>query len=178
MGHCSDVLGLAPGGSTAAVRVTVTCVNDAPVINDGDLTLDAASITVNNVDPVVDPITIAVGGSPTSSPVIAKDDSLSASANFSDVGTQDTHTAVWDWGDGSTSAGTVGAGVVGPDSHTYTEPGVYTVALLVTDDDGGTGESFFQFVVVYDPNGGFVTGGGWIDSPPGAYAADPSLTGK
>src|SRR4029079_16336076 len=26
--------------------------------------------------------------------------------------------------------------------------------------------------------GGFVTGGGWIDSPPGAYPADPSLVGR
>jgi hypothetical protein len=33
-------------------------------------------------------------------------------------------------------------------------------------------------VVVYDPSSGFVTGGGWIDSPLGAYAPDPSLTGK
>ena len=33
-------------------------------------------------------------------------------------------------------------------------------------------------MVVYDPSGGFVTGGGWIDSPAGAYAADPALTGK
>jgi hypothetical protein len=33
-------------------------------------------------------------------------------------------------------------------------------------------------VAVYDPSAGFVTGGGWIDSPEGAYAPDPSLTGK
>jgi hypothetical protein len=32
--------------------------------------------------------------------------------------------------------------------------------------------------VMYDPDGGFVTGGGWIMSPEGAYTADPSLTGK
>ena len=32
--------------------------------------------------------------------------------------------------------------------------------------------------MVYDPDGRFVTGDGWIDSPAGAYAADPSLTGK
>ena len=31
---------------------------------------------------------------------------------------------------------------------------------------------------MYDPNGGFVTGGGWIMSPAGAYPADPSLTGR
>jgi hypothetical protein len=39
----------------------------------------------------------------------------------------------------------------------------------------------YQYVVVYDPNGGFVTGGGWIDSPVNAcqltLACKP-LTGK
>jgi len=33
-------------------------------------------------------------------------------------------------------------------------------------------------VVVYDPSGGFVTGGGWIQSPSGAYTTNPTLTGK
>jgi hypothetical protein len=32
--------------------------------------------------------------------------------------------------------------------------------------------------VIYDPAGAFVTGGGWIQSPAGAYNPDPSLTGK
>lgn len=36
----------------------------------------------------------------------------------------------------------------------------------------------FQFVVIYDPNAGFVTGGGFINSPPGAYVDDPTLQGK
>ena len=31
---------------------------------------------------------------------------------------------------------------------------------------------------VYDPAEGFVTGGGWFNSPEGAYASDPSLIGK
>ncbi|HLF52382.1 T9SS type A sorting domain-containing protein, partial [Flavobacterium sp.] len=34
------------------------------------------------------------------------------------------------------------------------------------------------YLSVYDPNGGFVTGGGWIMSPVGAYLIDTSLTGK
>ena len=33
-------------------------------------------------------------------------------------------------------------------------------------------------VVVYDPDAGFVTGGGWINSPADAYASNPSLVGK
>jgi PKD repeat protein len=57
-------------------------------------------------------------------------------------------------------------------------PGVYTVKLTVSDDDGDSGESVFQYIVVYDPTGGFVTGGAWIDSPAGAYVADPTHTGK
>ncbi|MGH3650272.1 MAG: hypothetical protein ACRDU9_06130, partial [Acidimicrobiia bacterium] len=52
------------------------------------------------------------------------------------------------------------------------------VRLVVVDDGGLVDESSFEFVVIYDPEGGFVTGGGWIDSPAGAYVADPSLTGN
>ena len=49
----------------------------------------------------------------------------------------------------------------------------------MTDDDGGSSnQSTFQYVVIYDPAAGFVTGGGWIDSPLGAYRPMPTLTGK
>jgi hypothetical protein len=43
---------------------------------------------------------------------------------------------------------------------------------------GGFVQTAFEFEVVYDPTAGFVTGGGWINSPVGAYAPDPSVTGK
>jgi hypothetical protein len=33
-------------------------------------------------------------------------------------------------------------------------------------------------LAVYDPSAGFVTGGGWITSPTGAYPSSPSLSGK
>ena len=33
-------------------------------------------------------------------------------------------------------------------------------------------------LVHYDPSSGHVTGGGWINSPPGAYAPNPLLAGK
>jgi hypothetical protein len=38
--------------------------------------------------------------------------------------------------------------------------------------------SSIAYVAIYDPSGGFVTGGGWITSPAGAYIPDASLTGK
>ena len=59
-------------------------------------------------------------------------------------------------------------------------PGTYTVHLVVCDKDGGEGIGVSKgFVVVYDPSAGFVTGGGWIDSPAGALAGpNPSPVGK
>ena len=100
---------------------------------------------------------------------------------FTDPDKLDTHTAVWNWGDGTTSAGTVtegnGAGTVAG-SHVYAAPGVYRVTVTVSDAYDNSGQAVYEYVVVYDPNAGFVTGGGWIDSPAGAYAADPALAGK
>jgi len=130
---------------------------------------------IANVAPMVGPITAAPMDP------IQVGTSIFPIAEFEDPGTLDTHTAEWDWGDGSVEPGSVtqgaGFGIVS-DPHTYAEAGIYTVRLTVTDDDGGIGESEFQYVVVFDPSAGFVTGGGWIDSPAGAYTADPSLTGK
>jgi hypothetical protein len=56
------------------------------------------------------------------------------------------------------------------------QAGIFTLTLEV--DDGIASDSAETFVVVYDPDGGFVTGGGWIWSDPGAYMDDPSLEGK
>jgi uncharacterized protein len=106
---------------------------------------------------------------------------VNAKVPFTDPDKLDTHTATWDWGDGSTSIGAVtetkGAGTIGG-SHAYSTPGVYTVQVTVDDGYGNMDTATYEFVIIYDPNGGFVTGGGWIDSPAGAYTADPSLAGK
>lgn len=40
--------------------------------------------------------------------------------------------------------------------------GVYTLVVVATDNAGNTAESDPVFFVVYDPEGGFATGGGWI----------------
>jgi PKD repeat protein len=130
----------------------------------------ATEVAVDNVAPEVG----AISG-PTD-PVDMGDMPLSASASFSDPGTADTHTAAWDWDDGSVDTIDPATSPTSA-SHSYTAPGAYTIQLTVTDDDGGSDVSVLQ-LVVYDPDGGFVTGGGWIDSPEGAYAADLSLAAK
>lgn len=57
-------------------------------------------------------------------------------------------------------------------------PDVYDVCVRGTDEPGNLGAITCAPVAVYDPSGGFVTGGGWIDSPAGAYVADPTRTGR
>jgi len=64
-------------------------------------------------------------------------------------------------------------------THTYSQAGIYSVKITVIDEDGLSDEKTAEgFVVIYDPDGGFVTGGGWIDSPEGSDIVNPELTGK
>jgi len=83
----------------------------------------------------------------------------------------------YNWDDNGVT--TVGAATLNPGeynaSHTFTAAGVYTVTATV--GNGAFAASDSVMVVVYDPSAGFVSGGGNIASPAGAYAADPSLTG-
>ncbi len=150
------------GNATITVGLQVSDGN-------GGISTDTATVTVINVDPTVGPITAPIDP-------LSVGTEVAASATFTDPGTVDTHTALWNWGDGTTTQGTVtDKSVAG--SHIYTTAGIYTVTLTVTDDDGGAGSATYMYIVIYDPTGGFVTGGGWINSPVGAYMADPNLTG-
>ncbi|MGD8357149.1 MAG: PKD domain-containing protein [Lysobacterales bacterium] len=173
-----DASGVAPTFD-AAVLDGPAVISVALRVNDGygGEDIDETTVSVRNVAPEVGDIVAPADPVPVGT-------AITASATFTDAGTPDTHTASWNWGDGST-AGTVtqgsGSGSV-EDGHTYTLPGVYTIGLTVTDDDHaseGNGEdtATYQYVVVYDPNGSFVTGGGTIDSPPGAWTDAPTLTG-
>jgi hypothetical protein len=121
-----------------------------------------------------------VGAITAPSAPVALTTAVSVSAPFTELDGSSV-TAVWAWGDGTTSAGTVaqtGTSGTVSGSHTYAVDGVYTVTLTVANPNQQSGQSVFQYVVVYNPSAGFVTGGGWITSPAGAYAANPALTGK
>ncbi len=124
-----------------------------------------------NQPPTIEAITAPVD------PVAISDQPLSVEVTFSDPDEGDTHTVTWDWGDGNTDTQSE---ATSPSSayHTYAAPGVYQVQVTVTDSAGASDTRVYEFIVIYDPEGGFVTGGGWIWSPAGAYAADPTLEGK
>ncbi len=149
---------------------SITCNDDGSftvtlMVSDdnGNSTTDSADVTVSNIAPTVGLIIAPL------EPVLINTE-ISASAIFSDPGKLDTHTAVWSWGDDTTSPGTVtevdGSGSVNG-THAYAVAGVYTIQLTVTDKDGDSGQSIYEFAVAYNPDGGFVTGGGWIWSEPG-----------
>jgi hypothetical protein len=128
-----------------------TCVAFVTVVND---TPEITSLTLPN-----DPVDIS--------------NQVDGSATFDD---DNIVSATWDWGDLTTSNGVISGNSISGD-HVYGEPGVYEVALTIVDICGLEDTEVFQYVVIYDPSGGFVTGGGWIDSPAGAYVPDPTLTG-
>jgi PKD repeat protein len=148
------------------------------VDKDGVLyTSDDALITVLNVPPMINwmlgppDVPIQIGSS------------IDLLSMFSDVGILDDQIALINWGDEQTTMLEFDHNELGrydvSESHTYANAGVYKITLTVTDDDGGSDSaSLSYYVVVYEPNVGFVTGGGWIIAPPGSYPADPSLTGK
>lgn len=112
--------------------------------------------------------------------VLAIGTPLNLSATFVDANVADTHVAQWSWGNDTSSSGTLtesgGTGTVSG-SYTYPSSGIYKAALTVTDNTGRSAQ-VSQDIVVYDPAGGYVTGGGWILSPPGAYRLDTSLSGR
>ena len=118
--------------------VTLT-VTDLPGVPD----VAATTVAITNVSPTVGMITGPLG------PVLAGTE-VTVSANFTDPGTLDTHMGTIDWGDGSASPAIVtetgGSGSVSG-MHTYTTPGVNTLRVSVTDDDGGIAESIFELVV-------------------------------
>ena len=62
---------------------------------------------------------------------------------------------------------------------TATTGNLGTVGVLKVTATAGIGCSISTaYIPVYDASGSFVTGGGWIMSPAGAYKADITLTGK
>src|SRR5262249_52701062 len=97
---------------------------------------------------------------------------IAAMATYLDgAGLTDTCTFDWDDGASSTVTGS-GGGCSAP--HAYSVSDVYTVTVTVANDLGNSASlSATTLVVVFNPTGGFVTGGGTIESPAGAYTADP-----
>jgi beta propeller repeat protein len=127
------------------------------------------AVSVANVPPALGAITGLPNGP------ISAGTPVTLSVQFSDPGTADTHTATLEW-DVGTAGAPIDNMVIAESNGAGTASvaraltaGVYAVRLTVTDDDGGAASvSAPAYIVVYDPDAGFVTGGGWFTSPTGA----------
>jgi hypothetical protein len=136
--------------------------------------------------PVIDEITITATNDPPKVVITAPAAGqlfpagpVTIAATFTDSGLLDTHTCSVTWDvDQATApaAGTVSEPARSCTATRTLTAGVYTSRVSVSDGTD-TGSAEVQ-IVVYDPTAGFVTGGGWVDSPIGAYAADPALAGR
>jgi hypothetical protein len=104
--------------------------------------------------------------------------SATVAVDFVALGDQTAVAVYFDWDDGTESLVIPQVSGSASAAHQYAAPGVYGVTVQIVDAQGDLREGRFEYVVIYDPNGGFVTGGGWINSPPGAYVFDPTLAGK
>ena len=123
------------------------------------------SVTINNIVPLI--IKIEAPSDPVD--II---NPVQVIAQFDD---NNLESATWDWGDGTISEGIIDNYIQG--NHLYETPGVYTINLIVTDICGETDMMEHRYVVIYDPEGSFVTGGGIINSPLGASVQYPEATG-
>ena len=114
-------------------RVTLTVADDQSLTDQTTLTVTATE-TPNNA-----PI-----ASFTANPTTGKADlfvAFNASASNDSDGAIPFTGYAWDFGDGSTGGGIANA-------HLYTSPGVYTVKLIVTDDDGAQSVPVTQEITV------------------------------
>jgi hypothetical protein len=140
---------------------------------DGGTSEYTATVTVNNVPPTLTSLT-------PSSYLVLKGTPVSVTGAYTDPGTGDTFVCTVNWDEPTGTPENVAGGPSSCSaSHTYAAQGTYTVSMKVSDDDGGTSNTLTVIITVYDPGaGGFVTGGGWINSPTGSYAANPTASGR
>jgi PKD repeat protein len=131
--------------------VTLTVGDD-----DGGQGSDTLTVTIVNVAPTVDAgLDVQT---PPGRPVRFQ-------GSFTDPGTRDTHTILWDFGDGTTAEDTL------TPTHVYTALGTYTVTLTVTDNWGSIGQDALTvtvacpraFVETFDPYGRGADPEGWAD---------------
>jgi probable HAF family extracellular repeat protein len=130
-------------GGTDTRTTTATIANAAPTIPTGGLTGPSSPVRLIAGSANV-PITLA----------------------FTDpAGPNDRYAAAIQCGNGTSFAA---VGIESPYTRTctYASPGLYTLQATVSDEDGGTSAAaVYRYVIIYDPEGSFVTGSGFYLVP-------------
>lgn len=158
---------------------------DRTVLSPESLAPDYATGTISAQTPTFSPFVLVETNAPSLAAIsgpaapVAKSGAVSVAATFSSAAAPNS--VAVSWGDGSSSAASVtesgGEGSASA-SHVYAAAGVYPVTMTLKNAAGASASRTFRYAVIYDPDGGFVTGGGTIDSPAGAMPANPAAQGK
>ena len=148
--------------------VTVTVTD-----NDGGIGTETAQVTVNNIAP-----TASIDSMDQPSPlfILPVVHTLTFYGSFTDPGWLDTHSAQWDFGDGTVVSGILTEENTPPDStgestvqYAYPAPGNYTVTLNITDDDGDAGTDTMVVNVISPQEAVTVIGNCILDVPKDAF---------
>ena len=136
-GQFDDAIGRRPRYTFAdnGIYIISVLVTDIYGLQD----TDESTVAIQNVPPVITSITIPS--------IIRAGSSANFRARFRDEGVNDTFTATWKWGDGTSSTGTV-SGTIVTGSHTYQRFGIYLVTIRVKDKDGAVAERHVLIVVL------------------------------
>ncbi|MHB8892672.1 MAG: hypothetical protein ACYC65_11580 [Candidatus Limnocylindrales bacterium] len=155
-----DAAGYTSDGS-ACITVTVLADNTPPL--------------VSSVVPTPNPVALNT----TSTLTATIDDSMTGGSAIAAASYKltDSYGNTLSTGSVSGTFGSVSA-TVSTTVPAQTTAGVDTLCVSGTDSVGNTSDPTCVPFVVYDPSGGFVTGGGWIYSTAGGYRADLTLAGK
>jgi ELWxxDGT repeat protein len=174
--------------SSATETSLVGTYSIVPSVVDPDGKLPNYNVTLVNGTLTITPaaLTVTITGPP-SGFVERVNTNVPFSGTFTKSGVSDSYLASWTFSREGMSDVVV-PGVISNTNVSAAVPfaadGIYSYTLTVTNESGpsatatNVNNDLPAYVVIYDPSGGFVTGGGWFDSPVGAYPAGPGLSGK
>lgn len=162
-------------GNPHQADTTFTCTDDGTFTvslqaYDGnhDPVTDHATVTISNVDPQVDlgdDVEIFLG------------ETFSLDGEFTDPGTDDTHAATVDYGDGTGEQTlTLNTDDTFSLSHTYLDNGQYTVEVCVDDDDGGSGCDTLQVTVSFNDPPNVEAGGDYSGTEGSLISFDATVS--
>jgi hypothetical protein len=172
-GSATTVTSTSPAGTYTIIPSGLTSSNYAPItFTNGTLTV------VDKTAPV------ASNSLATPNPVQINTTGVTVTATITDVGygSSNIASAFYTMDGGApvamTLSGTAPTVTVTGAIPAFSAAGVHNVCVQGKDAAGNTSKADCVLLAVFDPNGGFVTGGGWVNSPAGAYTANPTLSGK
>jgi hypothetical protein len=164
----------------------------ATVVNVGSYSVTVSGLNNSNYAVTIVPGTLTVLdqtapiGAITSLNPVPLSTNATLTVNINDVNTGNSKIVSWQYtidGGAPIVMSVASASQVPNLTQSATIPGfsvtdVKKICVVGTDAGGNASAEVCALLAIYDPSAGFVTGGGWIDSPLGAYAADPTLVGK